>query len=96
MSTFRTTHQGCAAVLRYVLGDSAHRRTYRRSDTRITFEFDDPDGKAAEVAALFFTHEGIATGNARELLACDREVRGTVGECISSGQWRNTEHEHHS
>jgi hypothetical protein len=75
--------------LRYVLGDSAHRRTHRRSDGRISFEFDDADGKAAEVAELFFTPEGIATSSARELLACDREVRATVSVCINDGEWRN-------
>ena len=89
MSFYRTCHQGCATVLRYVLGDSAHRRTYQRSDKRISFEFEDIEGKCAETAALFFTPDGIATSNARELLACDREVRATVGICLNSGEWRN-------
>jgi hypothetical protein len=89
MSGYRTTHQGCASVLRYVLGDAAHLRTHRRSNGRISFEFDEADGKAAEVAELFFSPDGIATGNARQLLECDRAVRATVGECFNSGEWRN-------
>ena len=91
MNSFRITHQGCASLLRYVLGDGAHIRTLRRPDGRIAFEFDDPDDKAAELADLFFSHDGIATGNARQLLDCDRAVRATVGACFNSGEgeWRN-------
>lgn len=88
---FTISHQAQASVLRYVLGDAAHRRTYRRGDGKLAFEFYDPEGKASEIAALFFSQEGIATGNARQLLECDREVRATVGVCLNQGEWRNTE-----
>lgn len=91
MSAFRTTHQGCASLLRFVLGDGAHIRTHRRPDGRVAFEFDDTDRKAAELSDLFFSPEGIATGNARQLLECDRAVRATVGVCINDGEWRNPE-----
>ena len=90
MSLYKTCHQGCATVLRFVLGDNAHRRTYRRTDRRISFEFEDSEGKGAEVAATFFAPDGIAISNARQLLACDREVRATVGICMNSGEWRNS------
>jgi hypothetical protein len=89
VSSFRTSHQGAASTLRFILGDAAHLRTYRRSDGRITFEFENQDGNAAELAELFFSPDGIATGNARQLLECDRAVRATVGVCINSGEWRN-------
>lgn len=89
MSFYCTTHQGCASVLRFVLGDNAHRRTFKRRDGRISFEFYDPEGKCVEIATLFFEPDGIATGNARELLASDRAVRETIGVCINSGEWRN-------
>lgn len=88
---YRTCHQGCAAVLRFVLGDENHLRTYRRSDSRISFEFMDPEDKAAEIARTFFEPEGIAVSNARELLACDRAVRLTVGDAIERGEWRSEE-----
>jgi len=91
MSRYRTCHQGCASVLRFVFGDASHSRTYRRSDGRISFEFIDPEDKAAEIAQMFFEPEGIATSDARALLECDRAVRLTVGECIQHGEWRNTE-----
>lgn len=90
MSRYRTCHQGCATVLRFVLGDENHRRTYRRSDGRLSFEFNDPEHKAAEVAQAFFLPEGVAVSNARELLACDRAIRTTVGAAIEGdGEWRN-------
>lgn len=76
-------------MLRFVLGDENHRRTYRRSDGRLSFDFNDPEDKAAEIAQMFFEPESIAVSNARELLACDRAVRASVGECIEHGEWRN-------
>jgi hypothetical protein len=93
MSVFHTSHQGCASTLRFILGDAAHLRTYRRDDGKITFEFENSDRKANEIAALFFSEEGIAVGDARQLLESDRAVRKTVSECIRStdlsGEWKN-------
>lgn len=92
MTRYRTCHQGCATVLRFVLGDENHRRTYRRSDGRLSFEFNDAGDRAADIALAFFSPEGIVTSNARELLACDRAVRATVGAAIEGdGEWRNSE-----
>lgn len=88
---YKTTNQGCASVLRFALGDASHRRTYKRRDERIGFVFDDPDGKASEVADAYFSSEGAAVADAKKLLACDREVRETVGICINAGEWRNDE-----
>lgn len=89
MSFYRHSHQGCATVLRFVLGDANHKRTYRRSDGRLSFEFNDPENKAEEIARMFFEPESVCISNARELLACDRAVRITVGTAIKTGEWRN-------
>lgn len=89
MIRYKTSHQGAAALLRYVLGDAAHLRTSRRADGRLSFVFADTEGNAAAIAETFFSPEGTAIANAREFLAVDRAVRATVGECIEHGEWRN-------
>lgn len=76
-------------MLRYVLGDDAHVRTFLRGDRRLCFEFDDQDGKAEEIAAAFFSEEGIIIGNARQLLLVEKAMRATVGECLRKDEWRN-------
>lgn len=90
MSAFRTRHQGCASLLRYALGDAAHVRTYTEPDRRVSFEFDDLDGRCTEMAQLFFSAAGAAISSARELLDCHRAVRRTVTDAIGNGgEWRN-------
>lgn len=64
-------------------------RYFRPRVRRIYFEFDDLDDKVAEIAEMFFSPEGIATGNARELLMCDKVIRTTISACLSQGEWRN-------
>lgn len=90
-----TTHQGFAAILRFVLGDHAHRRTYKRPDNKIAFafafEFGDSENEAKELKKLFFSREGLAVSDARELLECNRAVGKTVGACVKTGEWRNSE-----
>jgi hypothetical protein len=92
VSVFKTRHQGCASLCRFALGDSAHRRTFRDEDGKISFEFLDPEEKCPEIAQMFFHPEGAAVSDARALLDAHRAVRMSISAALNGDdkEWRNT------
>lgn len=90
MSVFTTSHQGLATILRFILGDQSHIRTY--TDGRnIVFEFSDPQDEAPELSKAFFDPEGMAIGNASSLLEMNRRLRQTIQLANGNrdGLWRS-------
>lgn len=77
MNEYTTRHVGLAALLRYAMGDDAHLRTQKVGQYSTIFVFRNPE-RCAELEHIFFSRDGAATGNARELLDCARVIRATV------------------
>lgn len=79
VSEYHTRHLGLACFLRYVLGDRAHRATAKFGPSSTSFTFtDEPTGTCQQLADQFFSREGVAVDNVRELLQCDRDMKLTV------------------
>lgn len=74
---YQTRHVGLAALLRYAMGDESHLRTEKVAQYSTIFTFSDSE-RCAELERVFFSRDGAATGNARELLDCVRVIRATV------------------
>jgi hypothetical protein len=88
--TFATRHQGCAAFIRYAVGDEGHRSTRINSQNRAVFEFDDSTGRATDLSQTFFGAEPVAIGDVRALLDVSKALRATVSEAVANGgEWRN-------
>lgn len=76
--TYSTRHVGLAVCLRFILGDVAHLST-NVTERGSEFVFAD-SGDCRELASQFFSDDGIAIGNARELLEIARELRRTTAQ----------------
>ena len=91
--TYLTRHFGLAATLRFCLGDNAHISTWVEPGTkRISFEFANPDGVCEKLAPVFFSEQGMAIGNARDLIEAAREVKKTMSFAINTDgeqRWEN-------
>lgn len=87
---FNTKHIGLACFLRYALGDDTHVATVKAGEKSFLFYFvDSPRGKCQELADAFFSEQGAAIDNARELLQCEREIKLTIKTAYNSpdGEW---------
>jgi hypothetical protein len=87
---FYTCNFGLATFLRFALGDDAHLATMKVDGGRASFVFrDDPQGTCRSLANEFFSEEGAAVGNARQLLECSRAAKATLAKADRSedGTW---------
>ncbi len=85
MTEFRTRHVGLSAFLRYCLGSDAHLGTLAL-ERGFEFVFSD-NGKCRTLADQFFSAEGAAVTDARQLLECVREMRISTGKAKEQGCW---------
>lgn len=85
---YQTRHVGLAAFLRYGMGDASHIRTQKVGSYSTVFIFNNPE-RCKELEQVFFSRDGAATGNARELLDCARAVKMTVAvaQRDETGTW---------
>jgi hypothetical protein len=81
---YSTRHVALSAFLRFVLGDDHHVATMRGENGHVFYFRDDPPGRCRELADAFFSTEGAAVGNARDLLEIQFQVRKTVAMCNDS------------
>ena len=72
------SHLGCASFLAFVLGAGRHRATVVSENHRVSFYFDDSDGRCKELTDAFFSPESAVVDNARSLLESSRELRWTI------------------
>jgi hypothetical protein len=93
MSIYRTRNQGLAATLHYLLGPSAHRRTFTEQPRGVTFEFDDLSGEGPKISRTYHKDDGgtgFAVTDAKTLLDSFIEIRKTLSRAIENGgEWRN-------
>jgi hypothetical protein len=87
---FYTCNFGLASFLRFALGDDAHLATMKTDNGRTSFVFrDEPQGTCRQLADAFYSEEGAAVGNARQLLECSRAAKATLAKADRSedGTW---------
>jgi hypothetical protein len=85
---FSTRHIGCAAFLRFALGDDAHLSTTVDGSTSYAFT-DEPYGRCRGLSDQFFADGSVAVGDARALLECSRALKQTANAARvnSHGLW---------
>ena len=84
-----TRHTALASFLRYCLGDAAHIGTMKSERGTVFYFKDDPPGHCKVLADAFFSEQGAAIGNARDLFEVAFELRQTIhkAERNPDGSW---------